>query len=463
MKQYKVNNAYLDVVRTRLGRERGAAIELYNAKAESAYNRMNELEKIGKENWTEEQRKEYNAEIDVYTKCVKEGKKCVAELDTFDEGAKKKSSAYRNISGWFLAKFNPDNREANEKMAKLAKARREAVEQGKGNEANEYTKKMEDELRNNTEIVGGKRNFLDRGIFSFEGPVEFLNRGQQTKGRLLLTDLAIITSAIKAFTQSRENDANNQIIEEHNNHLKQVNKANTNIKVNGEAKISDSPQASETEETIARQTIEAGWNKAERGNLSQSNWNMQDNTYIQNDLQSHAEAAQASNDAAALIGEGKHLGALKTATDYFSKVKTSSTPSTAAHVAKYTQNDYTAFEFGSEADMAKVYEFFANGTVPYTTNITATMAELLPRLQDGVDYTGVIFAGVNALYQSQKEALESQAEVKRNAKRNIREEVKVNNTSKQTRQANAEVKGNETKQVANAKANETKKVDNGER
>ena len=437
MKQYKVNNAYLDVVRARLGRERGEAINLYNAQATSAYNRLNELEEIGKENWTQEQRDEYNREVAVYQKSVEEGKKCVAELAQFDEGAKKKSSAYRNISGWFLAKFNPDNREANGRMAELSKARREAVAQGKENEANEYTKKMQDELRNNTKLVGGERNYVDKAGYSFQGPIELLNKGPQTKGRLLLSNFALITAWTRFVTQVKEHIANNKIIQSHNQQLEQVNRNNTNMEVKGEAKVSDSLQAKTTEETISKQTIEAGWNNAERGNLSKSNWDISDSTYKQNDVQSHAEAAEVSNNATTLINDGKQLEALKAATDYYKKVQTNSDPSISAHVARYTDNDYTAFEFGDGADMSKVYEFFANGTVPYSTNITATMAEMLPKIKDGVDLNGVIFASVNALYQAQKEATRSE-------KRNIRDSIRVNQTNNENEQV-----ANEENQVQN--------------
>ena len=403
MKQYKVNNAYLDVVRARLGRERGAAIELYNAQAKSAYDRLNELEEIGRENWTQEQKDEYNTEISLYQNCVDEGKKCQKELDTFDEGAKKKSSAYRNISGWFLAKFNPDNREENAKMAELSKARREVLEQGKENEANVYTKKMQEELRNNTKIVGGIKNFLDRGLYSFESPVDILDRGPQNKGKLLLTNLALVTSIAKLYEQYTNNLQNMKSVRIHNEKIQQVNRDNTDINVNGNVKVSDSPQAGLTEETITRQTVEAGWNNAERGNLSSSNWNINDNTYIQRDLQAHAEAAEATKSASSLINDGNQLDALKVATDYYQKVKTSASPRTIAHAQEYSANNYDAFNFGNSADAKVIYDFFQNGTVPYSTNITAAMAEMMPQLKQGMDMTVVIFAGVNAMYQAQKD------------------------------------------------------------
>ena len=191
MKQYKVNGAYLDTVRARLGRERGTAISYYTQQAQDAHTRMQELEEVGKDNWTPEQTNEYNQMVEIYQQSVDEGKKFQGELDTFDEGAKKKSSSYRNISGWFLAKFNPDNREENAQMAGLSKARREMARQGNRTEVNAITGQMQQLARDNTDLKGGQKNYIDRGQYSIESPVEALDRGPQTKGRLLLTNIML--------------------------------------------------------------------------------------------------------------------------------------------------------------------------------------------------------------------------------------------------------------------------------
>ena len=143
MKQYKVNNAYLDVVKERLDRERGAAIEYYNEQATLSLDRLKELEEIGIENLTPAQKQEYFLEKTTYDSCVSEGKKCAKEITDFEEGAKKKSSAHRNISGWLLAKFNPDNREENSQMAELSKARRKMGEIGNDLQVNSLSVKME--------------------------------------------------------------------------------------------------------------------------------------------------------------------------------------------------------------------------------------------------------------------------------------------------------------------------------
>ena len=413
MKQYKVNNAYLDAVRTRLGRERGLGIEYYRNQADTAYQKIQELESIGQDNWTEEQKIEYNENMTNYQRSIEEGKKLQAELDSFDEGAKKKSSAYRNISGWFLAKFNPDNRDENAKMAELAKSRREAGRDRNVTEVSALTGKMQRLLRENTDIRGGKKNYIDIGSYSIESPVETLDRGPQTKGRLLLTNIALVTSAVGVINQVKENVANREMVEAHNKHLEQVNEANTEFKVSGEAKVSDSPDAPQTEEAIARQTVEAGWNRGERGDLDATNWTF-NQTYRQRDFQTHTEGAQVANETESLIQQGDTLGALKNATDYYTRVQDANRVDIQDYIPTHTQYDYTAFNFGDSADMAKVYDFFANGVVPYETTVNGIMADLMPALREGVDLNGVIFAGANALYQAQREGRNNEKDFREN-------------------------------------------------
>ena len=404
MKQYKVNGAYLDVVRSRLGREYGTAIDFYTTQANKSYEKMQALEKVGQDKWTLEQANEYNQATEIYQKNVEEGKKLQEQLDTFDEGAKKKSSAYRNISGWFLGKFNPDNREENAKMANLSQKRRLAARSGDRTGVNVLTGQMQRLGRENTMLQGGEKNYIDTGNYSIESPVEALDRGPQTKGRLLLTDVALISAATGLFNQIANNRINQQAVQTHNQHLTEINQSNQSIEVNGEAHVSDSPTASEVEDTITRQTVEAGWNRAERGDLGGTNWGFT-NDYVSKDIQSHAEGAQTAMTADAYLQQGNHLEALKTATDYYTKVQKANRDAIATYMGTHPQHDYTAFTFGDSADMAKVYEFFKSGVVPYHTNINGIMAEMMPKLKDGIDLNGIIFTGANALYQAQKESM----------------------------------------------------------
>lgn len=433
MKQYKVNNAYLDVVKERLERERGTAVEYYNAQATLALNKLKELEEIGVDNLTPEQKQEYFLEKLAYDNCVNEGKKCAKEITDFEEGAKKKSSAHRNISGWFLAKFNPDNREENAKMAELSKERREMGERGDNLQVDSISVKMEKLTEENSDFVQigsgkNKNNILDRAPFARKSPVEVINRGEQTKGRLLLTNIMGINALVGLYKQIQNILSNREILTRHNQDLSRVNSANKNIQVEGKVKISDSPDASKVEDTISKQTVEAGLNRAERGNLDGNNWNM-GTAYHQADVQSHADAAQAAKDADSLMKQGKNLDALKSATKYYSQVQNGTRANISDYMSAHPEHDYSAFSFGDTADMSKVYEFFTNGTIDYQTNITATMAEMMGQLKEGVDLNGVIFATATSLYNAQREGT-------KDIRKRVRIDVEPQNTTNNNQRNN---------------------------
>jgi len=416
MKQYKVNNAYLDVVKERLDRERGAAIEYYNEQATLSLDRLKELEEIGIENLTPAQKQEYFLEKTTYDSCVSEGKKCAKEITDFEEGAKKKSSAHRNISGWLLAKFNPDNREENSQMAELSKARREMGEIGNDLQVNSLSVKMEELAEENTKTVQfgrNENNILDIGKNSKKSPIEIINRGEQTKGRLLLTNIMSVSALMGLYKQVKNIVSNRELVARHNQHLTSVNSKNSNISVEGKVNISDSADAPEVENVISKQTVEAGLNRAERGNLDGNNWNL-GTPYHQADVQAHADAAQVAEKADGLMKQGKNLEALKSATGYYSQVQNGTRANISNYMSVHPEHDYTAFSFGDTANMDKVYEFFANGTIGYQTNITGTMAEMMGKLKEGLDLNGVLFATATSLYNAQREGT-----------KNIRNRVKV--------------------------------------
>ncbi len=445
MKQYKVNNAYLDVVRQRLGRERNSSIEFYNQQAKEAQKTMQELEEIGQANWTKEQQTQYIENVKIFQDSVEEGKKYQTELDQFDEGAKKKSSSYRNISGWFLGKFNPDNRKQNAKMAELAKNRREVAKLGNEVEVSAITGKMQKISKENTKIKGRRKNRIDIGLYSIESPIEILDKGQQNKGRLLLSNIAIITSIMGLAKQVRENIENKEIVATHNEQLERINKENQNRQVSGQVKISDSPMAKETQEVITKQSINAGFNQAERTNVQVNEFGA---TYIQKDMQIHAQASQATTEAQNLLNQGETLQALKTAANYYTKVQKDTQKPMTDYVASHPQFDYSAYTFASKADINKIYDFFEKGVIPYQTNINSALAKAMPELHSQVDKTATIFSLANSLYQTQKEGT-----------KDIRKELKLPKDKKQEKKTQFE----ETKKKSKDKKQNKKKKKDKER
>ena len=263
MKQYKVNELYLQAVGERLSKERLTEIENYNRMIESIDQRINELE--NSENLSNNEKIEYNEITKIKQQCKNLGIEDRKEIDTFNEGVKKKSSGFKNIKGWFLAKFNPDNREENEKMAKLSEQRRLEHD---SYQKNKYSNKMEDYSKNQTNIKGRKNNKIDIGKYSIEGPIEMLDKGQQTNGRLLLTNLMTIACVLNMAKQISNNSELTNTINEHNAKIESHNK--TVQELDKEIPVSDIPGAKEAIEGYNRQGVEEGFNSAERSAITGS-------------------------------------------------------------------------------------------------------------------------------------------------------------------------------------------------
>ena len=69
--------------------------------------------------------------------------------------------------------------------------------------------------------------------------------------------------------------------------------------------------------------------------------------------------------------------------------------------------------------MNAVVDFFKNGKVPFKTNVNLAAKAAMPALKQGIDYTAVVMAMGNALYQAQKQGTN-----------NIRKTMRVDNKLK---------------------------------
>ena len=87
-----------------------------------------------------------------------------------------------------------------------------------------------------------------------------LDKGQENRGRLLLTNVALITSAVDLAKQITNAKNNQNIINDHNETVSKANAENKNIEVSGNVKASDMPGAKEAQEGLARHTVESGFN-----------------------------------------------------------------------------------------------------------------------------------------------------------------------------------------------------------
>jgi len=383
MKQHKVNELYLKAVGSRLTRERQAGIEYCNEQILEYDSRLKELEKISEDReLTPDEILEYNGLTQAKQELTQQGKDLRQEIDTFNDGVKKKSSAFKNIRGWFLGKFNPDTRKADAHMAELSKKRREASKKGDTKQINMITNQMKDYEIEQTKIVGLGNDKIDRGVYSIEGPIEMLDRGEENRGRLLLTDAAILAAAIDLVQQVKQNMT-----------------VTKDVTVSGEAKVSELDGAKEAQEGIARQTVEGTFNRNERANLDANNWRLDSSGYRAGDAITHAEGGQAAQAVQAAIARGDSEGALRIATDYFQR----NAAKDEAAIGAYAQNhtfDYTAINFGGAKDAQAIMDFFG-GTVKFSDTVKVT----IDGINSGINPLAAIFAGANAMHQAQKQGV----------------------------------------------------------
>lgn len=403
MKQYKVNNAYLDVVRERMTRERGPAIEYYNSQVRAATEEINRLEnEVGRDNFTPDQERLYSQMVYTRQQATERGKELQTELNTFEEGSKRKSNSHRNISGWLLGAFNPDNRKQNEEMARLSMLRRESNDR---HMVDRYTEDMHKYSISNTHLVGGTRNYLDRGKYSIESSVEALNKGAQTKGRMLLTDVALVSSVFGLVKQIQRNMENARIVNDHNYEIGGANIANKNIhgQSNGDVKVSDLKGAEKAQEAIIRNNVNSGFNQAERANLQDNGFVASGDKYVNVDHQVHETATNMAKNAESYMNKGDYMSALKETSNYVNSTNQHAMNITRNWTTANPQHDYTAFNFGASAKMDDIVNFF-NSTIPGSAvNVNGTMVNVLEGLNYGIDPNAVIFATANAMYQGQRE------------------------------------------------------------
>ena len=434
MKNYKVNELYLKAVGGRLTRERVAGIEFYKEQISNCNERISELNQISKHRQLEpEEQQEYNELTNRKQQFTDKGKELRQEIDVFNDGVKKKSSGFKNISGWFMGKFNPDNRSENAEMAKLSKERREVAETGNGMEISKLTNKMSKYAASQTVIKGSKNTTIDRGNYSIEESIEMLDKGQENRGRLLLTNVALITSAVDLAKQITNAKNNQNIINDHNETVSKANAENKNIEVSGNVKASDMPGAKEAQEGLARHTVESGFNRSERANLDANNWQLGSSGYKAGDVITHNDASIAIKNVNQAISKGNSEEALKIATEYFSKNAAAQEKAMKGYMDTHNF-DYSAINYGSSQDMKAIMDFF-QGTMHYNKNVAGTMVSTIEGIDQGINPLAAIFASANTLYQAQKQGVkDSWKESLKNSKKKDTDQIEENKDNAQNKE-----------------------------
>lgn len=259
VRQYKVNENYLEavlvVLRERENAKKQDSIETDNTIREALNQIRDDKEKTLQElqNPALTSEREVDLKIQLERQNMTEAMLKAQHLAEYDkqvradarvtdlERAKTgKSTSKMNIQGWFLGKFNPDNRDLHKQMAEVYKQRREAEEAGDLLGVNEANRKLEEMKLDNTKEIKllqstrfASRARINRGLHTVEEVHRKPSDAAQNKGReLIATIMAGVTFADLARhsgMKGSEQDKINQQIEQYNEQVRNVNANNKNV------------------------------------------------------------------------------------------------------------------------------------------------------------------------------------------------------------------------------------------
>ena len=259
MRQYKVNEIYLDAVQEVLE-------ERENAKKQAAINDDNVIKSALAQ--TEDRMNEIDKELqnpailpDRKLELESEKAKCAItysvlniqhnaaynremeadkRMTDFDRGKVGKSTRKMNIQGWFAGSFNPDNREVHQEEAKYRKEAREAADRGDTVAVVEAQRKIDEIQEENTNVIQflegtrfESRARINRGKHTVEEVHSRANDADQTKGReLMATAMAAVTFANMYKTWQANQDMQQQVdahLNQHNQEVRNVNAQNQQV------------------------------------------------------------------------------------------------------------------------------------------------------------------------------------------------------------------------------------------
>ena len=405
-KQYKINDLYLDAVNAVYKKRQQERIDEINGRIAGYDARIRELRSKQEPLTIDEQVELANLGLD---KDIDEqwGDKIALKVKTMEQMSKEKTSGYRNISGWFLGKFNPDNREFNHKMAELAKQRREAWERGEQDEATIITQKMDDLALAETDIrtVGtNSANTIDRGNTSIRkgSPCEILDRGQSTKTRLLIANLAVGAAALKTAQMIQ----NQRIIDAQQAEIASANAKNSaNVALgNSNVKGIDQQLVEEAAAEYTHKNIASAHATGEYANLDAramehgGSWTrgLNSQEYRTNDDLLHA----ATTDVHTQVEGASMIDGVKASADYYSKVASEAIK---AHQSYYPSHDfdYTGYmgsleQAANSQAMVKLFETLQN-TISASPAKFTPVQDLLGGISNSADYALLALIGAGVL------------------------------------------------------------------
>ena len=259
MRQYKVNEIYLDAVQEVL-------TERENLKKQEAINKDNAIKSVLSQledeineidsklnapgllpNQKIDLQNERNEKLMQQGYCnmmhdVEYGKQVAADkrVQDFERGKVGKSTRKMNIQGWLAGSFNPDNRDVHLQEAELRKEIRECADRGDVPTMVEAQKKIDELHEDNTHVVQllkgtrfESRAKINRGKHTVEEVHQKPNDADQTKGReLVATVMAAVTLANMVHSYQANNSVQQDIdnhLNEHNNQVNSINEHNRQV------------------------------------------------------------------------------------------------------------------------------------------------------------------------------------------------------------------------------------------
>ena len=387
MKQRKVNNLYLDAVQLVYTNQQREIVDFVNEKIGKYSDRIQELmDKADRgETLTQDENDELEILGTVKDELEKEGDRASDKVDLFAHGAERKSSSYRNISGWFLGKYNPDNRKLNHEMAELSRQRREALSRGDDKLATQLTQRMDNLVRSETDIrqVGfNKNNLIDRGKTSVkrESTCEILDAGPQRKFQQLLSTTAIGAAAFRTFTTWYENSKLKELIESHNNDIKSVNAQNQSIAYSGNATVATKKEIDAAADDLAHTKVAGAHGIGEHANLDKGanetggDWidALRDPKYKGRDDALHASTSDV---AQKVQNATTPLDGADIASQYYSEMQQTAI-STFKQYCQTRNFDYDGIMWGlgGQDGILALLKKLGDGTVSYSGKVTGVMA-----------------------------------------------------------------------------------------
>ena len=259
MRQYKVNEAFLDVVQEALtAREdlrKQKAIENDNVVKEAMSQVEDEIKRLRRSlddpALTDDRRLVLQQQLTqqslVYSTLGVQHAGYLAEQEAadkrvtdFDRGKTGKSTRKMNIQGWLAGSFNPDNREVHKQEAEMRRQMREAAAAGDVTKVTEMERQIEDLHEDNTheiQLLRGTRfegrARISRGKHKVEEVHQRSNDADQTKGReLIATIMTGVTLASVYHRWQANQDLQRQVddhLDQHNQDIRATNSHNQGV------------------------------------------------------------------------------------------------------------------------------------------------------------------------------------------------------------------------------------------